>query len=352
MNKIKETLFDSLMIADSERIHTQVLAWVLSLDDKKFPNKSGIFEALFGLENFNLENLYVGTEINKIDLFIDSAGEQIIIENKLKSSEHSNQTDKYINEIPERFNNSEKRRHFFFLSLIKEEPKNVSWKSISFEELKSSLNKMNWPDGEKETVFIKEYIQSLGNLTEAFNSFIEDPKKIENVFTDGSKRKHEKFPFDDPIKDYIRKNQLETIFQKAYLLNLASGMSLDNFTIEESRGNASLNVFINEIKFDADIFHLNFQYQNNSMKIILSHSDYKNSKREQLTSNIISVFKEIFYEKKDYSRLNLGRSKAYISVSKKIPIEIEKMEKSELSSILKEEINYVKRKMREFKNGL
>jgi len=35
------------MIADSERIHTQTLAWILLLDEDKFPNKSKFISSLF-----------------------------------------------------------------------------------------------------------------------------------------------------------------------------------------------------------------------------------------------------------------------------------------------------------------
>lgn len=351
---MRKTIFDSLMISDSERIHTQTLAWILSLDNNLFPNKSGFIKGLFDLNHsVSIDNgLYVETELNRIDLFIQTTDKQFIIENKLKSSEHSNQTKRYIDSIPERLIDNNKAKHFGFLTLINDEPQNQEWKPISFEKLRDSLNSIQWPADKNETIFIKEYVQTLDNLVNVFNQFVSNHKDFENVFTDGYKKKYEKNPYQNESKDYIRKNQLETIFQKAFLKIIAGEAKIDYDEIGETRGTALIQIYFQEINVLDETFRLGFQFQGKTLKINLAHKNYADSKPDQMGELLINTFKNYFFNQNGYESFNKPRSKAYISVSKTISNEIYKMDKSDLIELLKNEINSISEKSQIFENEI
>jgi hypothetical protein len=351
---MRKTIFDSLMISDSERIHTQTLAWILSLENEFFPNKSDFIKKLFDLNHCELNSidLYVETELNRIDLFIQTTDKQFLIENKLKSSEHNNQTKRYIDSIPERLIDTNKTKHFGFLTLINDEPQNQEWKPISFEKLRDSLKSIQWPDNKNETIFILEYIQTLDNLVNVFNQFVSNHKDFENVFTDGYKKKYEKHPYTNESKDYIRKNQLETIFQKAFLKIIAKEAEIRYDEIGETRGTALIQIYFREIIILEETFRLGFQFQGKTLKINLAHKNYADSKPEQMGELLMNTFKNRFFNKNGYENFNKPRSKAYISVSKNISNEIYKMEKSDLIKLLKDEIDNINNKSQEFEKEI
>jgi len=351
---MKNTFFDSLMISDSERIHTQTLAWIISLDDSVFPsdNKKQFLSKLFNVNGeirFE-QKIYVETEFNKIDLFIDTDNYQFLLENKLKSSEHSNQTFRYIDAIPSQFEDANKTRIYGFLTLVKDEAMNPKWIPISFEKLKDSLEKLTWNDSQKETVFIKEYIQTLGNLTEVYNGFIDNHRNYANVFTDGSKKKYEKESYENDLQDYIRRNQLETIFQKAFLKAVLKNAKIEYIEIGETRGTALFQTHISEINIAGEIFRLGFQFQGKTMKINLVHKNYADSKPEQVGEKLMKIFKNVFYQKNNYNTLNKPRKKAYVSVSKILTNEIFDIDKSALIELFQKEIKYSNVKAKEFEN--
>jgi hypothetical protein len=343
------------MIADSERIHTQTLAWILLLDEAKFPNKSKFISSLFKLGNNDLDvsQLYVETEVNHIDLFFQTKDMQFILENKLKSSEHTTQTERYITSIPNRFANSNKRKVYGYLTLIDEKPLNDKWTSISFYQLKEALNSVDLPQNIKETIFIKEYIQTLDNLVYVYNQFVNNHRRFENVFTDGSKKKYEKNKQADIIKDYIRANQLETIFQKAFIKDLANQFADGfNYELSETRGNANIQFYLKTFINNNENFRIGFQFQGKTLKINLAHENYANSKPDQITDSLKGSFKKLFLKTNGYDRFNNPRSKAYISVSKNIPKELYEMEKSEIIEILRKELLYAQDKASEFEKTL
>jgi hypothetical protein len=232
--------------------------------------------------------------------------------------------------------------------LINDEPQNQEWKPISFEKLRDCLKSIQWPADKKETIFIKEYVQTLDNLVNLFNEFVSNYKDFENVFTDGYKRKYEKDPFQNESKDYIRKNQLETIFQKAFLKIIAREAEINYDEIRETRGTALIQIYFREINVLGETFRLGFQFQGKTLKINLAHKDYADSEPGQMGEKLINTFRNSFFKQNGYESFNKPRSKAYISVSKTRSTEIYKMDKSDLIDLLKGEINSIRVKAQKF----
>ncbi|GAI86416.1 unnamed protein product [marine sediment metagenome] len=350
---MKRTLFDSLAISDSERIHSQTIAWIFSLDDEilNFNEKSKILKNIFKItEEFEISSIIVETELNRIDIFIQTDQDQFIIENKLKSSEHSEQTSRYMDSIPYIYKDDSKTKHFGFLTLINEMPKNETWIPITFSKLKESLSEIELDCKKKESIFISEYCQTLENLVTTFNAFMYDHLKFENVFKDGYKKKYEKERYDNPLKDYIRVNQLETIFQKAFFRNIAKDSNLPNYEINETRGTALIQSYFYEFQYKGKQYRIGLQFQGNTFKINLADKNYATSKANQIDEQLTNVFMNVFHKQNNFNKFNKPRTKAYISVSKKTENMIYAMQKEQIVEMISGEADWIKSKVIELEN--
>ena len=340
---MQATFFESLLLADAERIHSQTLAWILNLNESVFSNeeKSKFLKRLFQLKDDVVidEAYFVGTEINNLDIVIRTGNVTFTVENKLKSSEHSGQTDKYLKAIPPHLKSKSGNNYFAFLSLTAEAPKNSQWLAVSFETLLNGLQAVLWNKENKAYLFIEEYIQTLANLVSVFNHFMFNHKEYETVFQDGHKKKHEKNPEalkyrEHSYKDYIRKNQLETIFQKAFIKEVVSDLGLSNYYITETHGVALLQVNCRNVTVENKTFVLGFQFQGNTLKINCARENYDKSKANQIPVEMITIFESIFRNQDGFKKLNKPKSKAYMSVSKKLDKQLYEYEIVELKSFI------------------
>lgn len=352
--EINQTFFDSLLLADSERIHSQMLAWILNLPEQIFPliEKTTLLESLFLFENpLIIKTINVTTEINHIDILIELDQHILVLENKLKSSEHNSQTYKYVDSVSKLYNQSNKSIKFAFISLIGEKPINKDWNVISFENLLHALNKIEWNNSCKESLFIIEYIQTLNNLVYSFNTFLANHKSFDSIFIDGFKSKHKKTAHLDKIKDYIRINQLETIFQKAFLKEVALIGKLEKFVITETRGTALIQLFVASIQFENKEYHLGLQFQGRCLKVNLILQT--NSKAKTSIPNALKdFFGNSFSKKNGYNRYNRNNTNPYISVTKNISNPLYELSKIEIAAIVNNEIDFIKSNLNSFKNLL
>ena len=127
-----------------------------------------------------------------------------------------------------------------------------------------------------------------------------------------------KSTYDNEYKDYIRKNQLETIFQKAFYYKIKNELSIQTNgryqeNVQETHGNALIQINVNNIELDENKFNIGVQLQGKTLKINLAANNYQNSNKDQIEKYIIK-FKSIFM-KNDFRKLNRPRTKAYVSVS-------------------------------------
>ena len=349
---INQTFFDAILMADSERVHSQMLAWILNLPEQQFPfnEKATLLQKLFLFEKpLVINSIQVFTEINHIDIQIELDQHILIIENKLKSSEHSNQTIKYIETVSREYNNSGKTLKFAFITLIGEEPKNNNWNVISFENLFKALDNINWNDKNRESLFIKEYIQTLNNLVVSFKTFVENHQDFDSVFNDGYKSKHNKVQHQDTIKEYIRVNQLETIFKKALLKEVSLLANLKQYYIAETRGTALIQIFVDCIIFENKEYHLGLQFQGTCLKINLILQTKTKSKIPDVLKD---YFGNTFSKKNEYNRFNRNNSNPYISVSKNLQRQLYEMNKIEIAEVLKKELDFIKSNLDSFKSQL
>jgi hypothetical protein len=342
--KINETIFDKLSTIWSEKLHSQMIVWLIELlkEEEKKDEINILINWLFWFNRntkHTIEDIW--TEIKNIDVYIKTENNILIIENKIKSSEHSNQTEKYITILKE---NEENNTFGCFLTLIWEDAESELdiWKNKSYLDLYNIISDFNI-----NNQYFKDYLLTLCNLINTLDSFLANHTQYLDIFKNWSLTKKDKlnktiYKGKNEIFKYITIYQLETIYQKAFLHKIIKKVSslkkYNEYFITETHWTAIIQIYYNKKKFhETDIwkYYLWFQIQWNTLKYNLSSDDYYKSSSVEITKKLQKDFINSF--KEDDFTINPLRTKAYISVSKKIDL----YEKSidEIVSFFDTEIN-------------
>ena len=97
--QFKKGFFEFIAAADAEKVHSQTIGWIFSENCEVFDDndKSSMLKELINVKNEKIDFIptRVDVEISDIDILITCGDKLIIIENKIKSSHHSNQLFKY-----------------------------------------------------------------------------------------------------------------------------------------------------------------------------------------------------------------------------------------------------------------
>ena len=333
-NNIKYTFFNAIGTADIERIHSAVIGWMLSDKCDAFSNeeKSTLINKLFQTEEKVVyKKIESKLEYDHIDVYIeteyeDNKRQEWIIENKIKSSQGTNQLSNYKTIHP--------NANYLLLSLIGENGDD-GWVENTYAELYSILNGvLDKCDKEnsRHITIIEEYVDTLQTLVTIVKEFIEAPEEYANVFTECSKKKSEKqSQYENKICEYISHSNLETILQKLYFTKIKSDIQKDveaeirkkigntiRWEISESHGNAQIVILIdgeNNTQFE-------IAFQGGKFKFAVS-KDYQKKEKDDF---FINEWTESLQKIKDgeicgYTKLNLPRSRSRVSVSKEYPTE-------------------------------
>jgi hypothetical protein len=318
-----KSFFEYLGLADVERVHSQFLAWVLSEDCNAIEatEKQSLFKNLFRIEG---QIIQIHTERNNIDIFIQTATDIVVIENKIKSSQHSNQLHNYKQYCDKEFPIYNK--HFFFLTLIGEKTSDEDWKRLSYSNIYEQLNSLNLKQNNTHSSIIKEYLIFLERLMSVLSDFNANVKKYDIVFFDGHKKKQDKKRSDYKNENewFIASNQLETILQKSFLSLLIEEIKPQIGTINETRGTALLDFIIkNDIEFNGKKYSTGIQLQGNTVKLFFVISDKYNESQKEWVNKVVSIMENISKDGTNnfgYKKLNKPKKLTFISISKKLEI--------------------------------
>jgi hypothetical protein len=234
---MRQNFFEVIGMADVERVHSQMLAWIFQATVLSAAQKSEILSELTGHVG-EYAVLQVSTEHDHIDVLIETEAAIIAIENKIKLTEHDEQLARYEQSLA----NHILPRHYVHLSLLPEAITNSRWTVKSYAELHSALVRHAFasPRDFDEHAF-NEYVEAVAHLTHVITLFDVDHRQFPNVFTDGSLKKREKLirvSEYTTTQNYVRANQLETALQRHFLGKVRSqilppsGMS----RLSETRG--------------------------------------------------------------------------------------------------------------------
>ena len=317
-----KNFFNAIGLADMERVHSAMIAWMFSPDCNALSHedKSKALNSLFDSQ-CEFESIRTELEIDNIDIHIvidENTPDEThwIIENKIKSNQHSNQLDKYVDIANEKY--GEGKNHFVFLTLIKEKPlgqhKN-KWVNKTYSNLLKILNNLNsWKLRDNSHKFIlEEYIKCIKLLNESLNDFITNPNNYPHVFEYGRTAREHK-DFEAIGRDwgnhalFIAECNLEKIFQECFLSKKIKKEYLKDFQgniFIQSWGKAMLVMYGKE-GWDFDPLRLQIEFQGETFKVVLINNstylkpdknDYKLIYEER--NNIGKTWEKIFEESKE-----------------------------------------------------
>jgi len=317
-----KSFFEYLGIADMERVHSQILAWIFSSDCDSIDSKqkNELFQKLFNINN-DSQIVNVLTEYNNIDILIETNNDVVVIENKIKSSQHSNQLVRYKTLCDIKFRN--KAKHYFFLTLIGEQSNDLDWNIITYIQIYQKIKSLELVADTKNTVILNEYLFFLERLNNVTQDFIKFPLNYDIVFTDGNKRKADKINIEyrNDQEKFIASNQLETILQKYFLNSLILKVTNSIGNVGDTRGVALVDFIIREgINYNGKCYSTMIQLQGNTIKFafVIGENKYAKSNKKWIV-DIIPLMKMLSKKNEfGYKKPNIPTAKAYVSISKKI----------------------------------
>lgn len=249
----KKSFFDAVSIASMERMHSQMIAWILSPDCEAISpdSKSAILAELCGVPAQELGGLKrCTTEWAHIDVVVETETSVVFIENKIKSSQGRGQLRRYDLVIAEAMGGVFEGRlpQRVLLSLVDERAEVRDWRNVTYKSLVEWLDSIPLTAGPNEdATIVTTYVASLKRLTAVVEKFSANPDHFENVFEEGSftrAKKSQLPPCKSSDCQYIRDMQLETVLQRLYLQVIADRIAPDArlVIIGETRGVALLDI--------------------------------------------------------------------------------------------------------------
>lgn len=319
----KPTFFEQLGIADMERIHSQMISWMFSQNFEGFNNTKAtqinLLNEIFELNITEIETSV--SEVNAIDILIKCDNTILIIENKIKTSQHSDQLVKYQGVNLDL--RHDQTRKYYYLTLCEEPSNNITWANISYSKILICLRKIeNEILQNFHGMALQDYIQTINKFTSVAMHFISNTHDYDTVFKEGNKTKMQKLKIDmtEPTyQNFIRRNQLETILQKHYFQRVRALLNNpEEYFIVETNGNAILGRHIvRNIEIDGKKYHLGMDFQMGTFKTMIIADDYKNSLKEHFNEYVHSIYQtySLSSENKGYKHYNKPTSKAHISLT-------------------------------------
>ena len=354
-----------------EKVHSAVIGWLLSDKCEAFGKgdsgrriRSELLQRIFGIsESFKVfDTIDSILEWKNIDILVVTNRGKIdekcwVIENKIKSSQHSDQLTRYANimncdylmssrQYLEYFKNPDpnkyvdkgfnqnpyknKGKEYCFLTLIKEKPisaNGINWKSTQYSDLSKYLDralKKTGNSNNKDYLFVQEYLNCITELDFTIKVFLEDHRNYPNVFDDGWKPKEEKPKGYTGLQKFICDNGLETIFQKCFLsfiIPQTKFAQFNEYNVSETHGTALVD-FPHKTIGNA---RYGFQFQNGTFKIQIVE-EYNGTKQaiKKKVNAFINKWEKYFSSKNNGPRepifinwdLNKSKEnkKAYISI--------------------------------------
>lgn len=341
MTSDRKSFFEYLGIAHVERIHSQFFAWIFSTNCEAIETKKKniLLQNIFQLKT-NSTIINTQTERDGIDILIQTDKEIIVIENKIKSSQHSNQLSRYKEYCDKEFPNVTK--YYYFLTLIGETSDDKNWKRISYSNIYKHLKSLSLKPNDSHSVIVDEYLVFLKRLSSIVDDFTKNVKSYDMVFKDGKKKKKDKinFVYQNDNEKFIADNQLETILQKSFLVSLANKVETSKGIITDTRGDALVDFPIEwDILFDKKSYSTIIQLQQDTIKFAFTIGDNYIGSDKQWIEKVIPKMEILSSQNKyGYKKLNKPKSKAYVSISKKLNSHYWHMNLDDLSKLIKTEI--------------
>jgi len=313
-DKLGFNVFKTLNIVHNEIRHSNVISWLINpnethqLKDLFFKNlvikiyldnqkrfKASDLEQLF-IWDFN--DLTVYREKNHIDILVVDDKNKLVfaIENKIRSTEHSNQLERYKVGLEKNYPLNTYNHMYVYLTANEDDASDSSWISFSYKDLVEVIEKMIPNLNDKPLHFINDYIAILRRE-------IMPNEKLEKLCADIYK-KH-KYALDliyqykpdeisnisDTIIKMIDENNMYTRYHsvKNYIRFSTQSLNQLNKKYKDVAGNwvKEQAVILYEIKINNKMISLSIVVgptKDNSRNVIIDY--YKNKTNESLKESV------------------------------------------------------------------
>ena len=288
-----QSFFEFLAIADQERIHSQMLAWMLSPSQENAPLDAEQRRRLL-LDVFNFEvtalaceTLRVKTELKQIDIVVLADGNMLVIENKLKSRQSQGQLARYTATIeafvgnPANGVNGVVRK--CFLTFSGEQARQDGWQDVDYRRLHSALDEVN-PNSQ----YVRDYASMLGRLLDNRDDFLGSHTQHSLVFARSGMSNEVRLagpsqPHESGVERFTFDNRLERIFYEALLMQVGQRLDPGVHLVNETRGQALIDTRLFTFGTAAGIvFNCGLQLQGRSVKLTVGAADLSQSDRAQI----------------------------------------------------------------------
>lgn len=369
---MKRSFFDLLAIANVERIHSAVIAWLLSDDCEalKIEERSRLLHAIFGVPDDKVyRTIEMRLEWKKIDILWlteTATGEKACwaLENKIKSGQYDEQLDGSKAKVEEVY--GDRMRFYCFLTLIGELASESSevklYNNYTYAQLEQELRLYLAEEARRDNsdwVIAHEYFKTIEKMTAVTEDFLSNHMAYPRVFEDGSKSFYEKMEEYKSCnlhenEQYIACNGLETLLQKYYLIHAAKEIEQEhiqckNFEwwhVGETRGNADIGFhYINYKVSQANKeYHFDISFQAGTFKFAVSYKyDEPEGQDKATRKTFVEEWEPVFQELKEEYKcrlINRGKSRCRISICYPIECDVKwyELPKREFIDLVKKEV--------------
>ena len=355
-------------MADSEKVHSQTIGWIFSKNCNAISkeDKENVIKNLISLKgNIEIDEIFV--EIDDIDILIKCSKRLIVIENKVKISQHDNQLEKYEKDAKikaDKLNIDHDNISYIYLTLDKEASNKSPWIDVSYLSLIKELEKCKIIENEDAVIF-NQYLVTINRIINTINISINDHELRRWCFKNTGIKKYDLLSKDvfselckDLTKDENLKNALylietgmiriiQKLFYKRTLESIDKTFLIENFSSYEFGASSSNGEGLIQLNFKNLFFNYNkirfnvgYQIQNQTIKINIAHEKYNESKNEQLPLDFKELLEKIKTKLNFNGRTSTGITKAYGSITKKITCNIpESMTPENLALFIMEDIS-------------
>lgn len=400
--QFQKGFFEFIAAADAEKVHSQTIGWMFSPNcNAMSPSDKSKLLRLMTNSNLEMKVEKVYVELYDIDILIICNDSFIVIENKIKTGQHSNQLNKYLfltSEKPSevsafkvlknerdalRKKLSGLNENYIFLSLLNEKSYNGSnnenssdkWKDVSYKSFVELLDNQIGILNNDHGIIIKSYLETIRNLNSALASIESDKEVIRWIFNNGSLTQKMRFEFElsdsvgypNKTCQYISESGLVRFAQKYYykvVCDLVQSSNKLNLEVNATYGSSNKNgggliqIDFPEFNFIANgrKYKLGYQVQGKTEKINLADTSYHDAKAKEveLFKMLTGVEEHLDKLKANikFQRRNPGVSKPYHSISNTLNKETLFCKPSELAEYIIEKINYHKSNLEIFFNTI
>lgn len=266
-----------------ERLHSQMIAWILSDDCDAFSpdSRCSLLAGLCGVPVTELGRVRrCQTEWEHLDVVIETEKSVVFIENKIKSSQSHGQLERYDGVIDKAGILEGRRAQRLLLSLVGERATASEWRNVTYGRLADRLASIPFAAGSNEdAAIVRAYLAALKRLVEVVQRFLDHPERFGNVFREGSLSRARKsgLPLEESLDwpQYVRDLQLETVLQRLYLQEIVNHLAPEAplVVIGETRGVALLDIkmprALEAVTEGGHTFQWGIQFQGHSLKIQL-----------------------------------------------------------------------------------